>query len=560
MSSLNNRRRASARNGLAGRMHEFMHRLPQNSTRSAHAKPGQPLCGSPKRLARLVAVFALAAGTLVIGAGPASAHVELTSSDPATDTTVTGPLDRISLGFLNPITPVEDQFALLDGDGKTLRIMQILPAGEATTLEVVPHQPLAEGTYGLKWSARAGDSHPMVGTVSFTVAAPAAAVVPTETESERAAAGTVHPGTGTGMDHAMSAGLQRALEPPDTTGTERLAGVARFFAFGGLLLAVGGILYLAFVHRGTHAEGRRLIFLVRRAALLVFAGTLLELPLQAVILDGGSTDAIAAPDVYGELLSGAFGGGVLLRVLGAALVLVGMRMRLDAIAARDQDRGAFHDTTHDDEATLEQEVVPGRGGVATRMRPTRPVEHHRVRVEASPVAMAGAAALVASIAFIGHAASTEPRWLVVASALIHVTAGSLWVAGVAMLAATLWRRHRRGVELEAALLATRFSVAAVGAAAAVAITGLALGIAILGDLGSLFSTEFGRVLIVKVALVGVLVGLGAYNQKVLIPALERSRRRSRTAAHRLRRIVTAEVVTFLAVIAATAALVGSSST
>jgi len=539
-------------------MREFMRRLPLHATRPAHASPAPTLGRSPRWPVRLLAVFALAAGALTLGAGPASAHVELTSSDPPTDTAVIGPLERITLDFLNPVTPVEDQFALLDGDGKAIRIMQILPAGESTTLEVVPHQPLAAGAYGLKWSARAGDSHPLVGTVSFTVTA--AAAVTEDATTESAAADTAHPSGGTGAGHVMSANLQNALEPPSTTGAERLAGIARFFAYAGLLLAVGGILYLAFVHRGTHAEGRRLIFLVRRAALLVFAGTLLELPLQAVILDGGSTDAIAAPGVYGELFGGAYGGGVLLRVLGAALVLVGMRMRLDSIAAAERKKAGFREEDWDPDATIEQEIVPAAGPVATRTRPTRSVESHRVRVEASPVALAGAAALVASIAFIGHTASTEPRWLVVASAVVHVTAGSLWVAGVAMLAATLWRRHRQGVELEAALLATRFSVAAVGAVAAVAVTGLALGIAILGDFGSLFSTEFGRVLIVKVALVGVLVGLGGYNQKVLIPALERSPRRSRTAAHRLRRVVTAEVITFLAVIAATAALVGSSST
>jgi len=127
-----------------------------------------------------------------------------------------------------------------------------------------------------------------------------------------------------------------------------------------------------------------------------------------------------------------------------------------------------------------------------------------------------------------------------------------------MLAATLWRRHRQGAELEAALLATRFSVAAIGAVAAVAVTGLALGIVILGDMGALFSTEFGRLLVVKVALVVLLVALGAYNQRMVIPALER-RRTARKAGHRLRWIVTAEVVTFLAIIAVTAALVGADS-
>lgn len=517
---------------------------------------GSRFGGRRRWAARALATCALVGAALTIGAGPASAHVELTSSDPATGTTVTGPLEQISLGFLNPVTPVEDQFELLDGDGNTLRIMEILPAGEATTLEVVPHQPLVEGTYGLKWSARAGDSHPLVGTVSFTVAP--AATAPANTEGESAGGGSVHPQGSTGTDHAMSAGLQDALAPPDTTGAARLAGIARFFAYGGLLLAVGGILYLAFVHRGTLVEGRRLIFLVRRAALLVFVGTLIELPLQAVMLDGGSTDAIASPTVYGELFGGSFGRGVFVRILGATLVLVGMRMRLGTIEAQNADGAASREGAGDEDPTIEQPIVGG--AVATRTRPARPAASHRVRVEASPIAMAGAAALVASIIFIGHTASTEPRWLVVTSAVVHVIAGSLWVAGVAMLAATLWRRHRHGVELEAALLATRFSVAAVGAVAVVAVTGLALGIAILGDLGSLFSTAFGRVLIVKVLLVGVLVGLGAYNQRVLIPALERPGRRSRSAAHRLRRVVTAEVITFLAVIAATAALVGSSST
>jgi copper transport protein len=171
----------------------------------------------------------------------------------------------------------------------------------------------------------------------------------------------------------------------------------------------------------------------------------------------------------------------------------------------------------------------------------------------------GVIALVRSELFIGHTASTEPRWLVVASGAMHLLAGGLWVAGVAMLAATLWRRHRRGAELEAALLATRFSVAAIGSVVAVSVTGVALGVAILGDVGALTSTEFGRLLLVKIMLVIVLVALGAYNQRVVMPALER-RRRARRGGHRLRRVVTAEVVVFLAVIAVTAALVGADST
>jgi copper transport protein len=328
--------------------------------------------------------------------------------------------------------------------------------------------------------------------------------------------------------------------------------------YAGLLLAIGGILYLAFVHRGTKAEGRRLVFLVRRAAVLTILATVIELPSQAILV-GGSNDAILDIDAYSELLGAGFGIGVALKLLGAALVLGGMRMSLDRLEAEADARRA---RGPGGAPALEHERVP-RGGVATAVlspvAASQTLYTHRVRVASSPFAMLGVAALVGSELFIGHTASAGPRWLVILTAVAHLLAAGLWVAGVAMLAATLWGRHRHGAELEAALLATRFSVAAIGAVVAVSITGLVLGVTILGDLGALTSTEFGRLLIVKIVLVAALVGLGGYNQKVVIPSLER-RRTSRRAGHRLRWLVTAEVVTFLGVVAVTAVLVGANST
>jgi copper transport protein len=482
--------------------------------------------------------------TMVVGAGPASAHVELVGSEPAAGATVTGPIDHVTLTFVNPVTPVADQFALLDADGNPLEIASVTADAAGTTIDVVPAEPLQEGPVGLRWAARAGDAHPLVDTITFSVAASTPAEAPTgvtPTESEATDGGAEAPSA-----------LTAALEPNDTTTAERLAALSRFVTYIGLLLAVGGIIYLALVHRGTRDEGRRLTYLVRRAALLVIAGTLLEIPFQAAILAGSASWATTDLRTYGDVLHGDFAIGVLLRLAGAVLVLLGMRMTLDTAALPAS-------ATHFDDDPAEAARAGVHGAVATRTRPRWSTAAHRVRVEASPLAIAGAIALVASASFIGHTASTDPQWLVVTSAAVHLGAGGLWFAGVTMLAATLWRRRRRGTELDAALLVNRFSTAAVGAVAAVSITGIALALAILGNVGNLFSTDFGQLLLVKIALVGVLVLLGAYNHLVLGPALERPRT-ARTATHRLRTIATAEVALLLAVITLTAFLVGADST
>jgi hypothetical protein len=258
-----------------------------------------------------------------------------------------------------------------------------------------------------------------------------AASTPAPGESEPAPTGggnetsTKHP-SGATADHAASMELQAALEPADTGTASSFAAISRFLTYTGLLIAVGGILYLALVHRGTRGEGRRLVFLVRRAAVLTLVGTVAELPFQAILIDGGSTDAIASPEAYTTLLDGSFGGGVLLRVLGAAFVLVGMRMQLDRLGP-DQQR-----VRADAGPSAPDTEMFGGGGVATRVRPTETQNHHshRVRVESSPMALLGAAALVGSEVFIGHTASSEPRWLVIASSVVHLVAASLWVAAL----------------------------------------------------------------------------------------------------------------------------------
>jgi len=490
-----------------------------------------------RRFAAAVLALVIAAIVSIVGASPVWAHIDLADSDPQNVSTVDEPVELVRLTFTGAADPAVDQFAIEDPDGNAVPITSIAPEGDGATLIVTPAHPLAGGRHRVTWAIRSDDAHTMNGTIAFTVTA--AAVPAAVGEADDVPSSTIEAPPITAI---------AAASP--TQGAERVATVARWLVYTALLFCVGGLGYLTWVHRGSAAEGRRLAFLIRRAAVVVAAGALLEFLAQIIVFDGGSVGAVFSPAAWGDVLGASFGTGTLLRLAGAALVLAFLRIDLDHTFVLDGAIG-FDELSARDLALLDE---PGTG-VATKLAPTAP-PLVRLRVEASPVAFVGAALLVASEGFLGHTATTQPRLLVVASDAGHLVAGGLWAAGAVMLAATISRRHRRGLPLDARLLATRFSVVATWSLVGVAITGMALAWGILGDLSALWTTTFGQVLLVKVAVVAVIGALGGYNKKVLVPALIEG---GEDADHQFRRTVTAEAALFGVVLALTAVLVASSA-
>lgn len=491
-----------------------------------------------RRCAAGGAALVIAGIVLVIGAPPVWAHISLTESDPANVSTVARPVEVVRLTFSGQAEAVKDQFVIEDPTGSVVPIASIEPEGDGTTMVVTPAHPLAGGRHRVSWAIRSGDSHTMTGTVAFTVTA---AAVPAESGTVSA----TPPST-----------IATATEPMGDRGAatqsaERTATLARWLVYTALLFCVGGLGYLAWVHRGSAAEGRRLVFLVRRAALVVAVAAVVEFLAQVIVFDGGSTSALVSPSAWGDVLTAGFGTGTALRLLGAGLVLLFLRIDLDHTFVLEGDRG-FDELSASDFALLGD---PDTGGIATRLDASAP-PLVRLRVEASPIAFIGAAMLVVSEAFIGHTATIEPRLLVIASDAGHLVAAGLWAAGAVMLAATIGRRHRRSLPLDARLLATRFSVVAGWSLAVVAVTGAALAWEILGGVDALWSTAFGRVLMIKVMAVAAIAALGAYNHKVLVPALTNG---DEQADDRFRRTVTVEAVLFGVVLALTAVLVASSA-
>jgi putative copper resistance protein D len=167
--------------------------------------------------------------------------------------------------------------------------------------------------------------------------------------------------------------------------------------------------------------------------------------------------------------------------------------------------------------------------------------------------MAGALA-VASLAMTGHA--SEPGgWRGVAHAIAdaaHLIAAGVWLGGLVPLARSLaFTSNDCG---EAGRLLTRFSGVGIIAVGLLVISGVANSWFLVGTLGRLFATAYGRVLVVKIVLFLAMAGLAAANRFWIAPALAAPSPQDPRWLSRIRRHVAFEQALGLAVLAAVSVL------
>jgi copper transport protein len=141
----------------------------------------------------------------------------------------------------------------------------------------------------------------------------------------------------------------------------------------------------------------------------------------------------------------------------------------------------------------------------------------------------------------GHALDVGQPTLEVPVDLLHVAAASVWLGGLLSLALHL----RRGDSSETVV--RRFSTLALGSVLVLAATGLIRAFAELGAVHQLWSTSYGRFLIAKTVLLGILVAIGWANRYRVIPRLVGRR-------PALLRNVVAELLLFVGLISAVAFL------
>lgn len=127
----------------------------------------------------------------------------------------------------------------------------------------------------------------------------------------------------------------------------------------------------------------------------------------------------------------------------------------------------------------------------------------------------GAACLVVSGA-IGHPAAIHPL-LSIPSKIVHLLAGAIWLGGLIWLVTVI---HREDVDFP--VEARRVSATALVCVIAILLSGVLQTALFLNTPGDLIHSGYGRLALIKMAGLAVLIGLGAFNRFLLLPAVEDS--------------------------------------
>ena len=171
------------------------------------------------------------------------------------------------------------------------------------------------------------------------------------------------------------------------------------------------------------------------------------------------------------------------------------------------------------------------GAVFAAIAPVYPV--------VEPVAFALAFLLLPGPSIAGHALDRGRTPIEFVADVLHVAAASVWLGGLVALGLSLRRPGDHQVTLR------RFSTIAVVSIGVLAVTGVVRALSELDSVSQLWTTGYGRALIIKTVLLGALVAIGWVNRYRLIPRLR---------LDGLRRNVAAELILFGGLIVAVALL------
>jgi copper transport protein len=245
--------------------------------------------------------------------------------------------------------------------------------------------------------------------------------------------------------------------------------VIRFAAFSALVLLVGGFAFLGLVWPAgaALARPRKLLWAAWSAAVIT---TAVGIPVQGVYAAGLPLSKVFSSTVLSGVLDERFG-----KVWGARLVLLAlMALVLAALGRRPVPEGRG----------LPPALLAGGGilGVGLLLTP----------------------------GLAGHASTQDLVPLAIASDVVHLVSVSLWLGGLAMLAAAALPRR---LPDELAAIVPRFSRIAFGAVITILATGTFQGWREVRSKAALTDTTYGRLLIIKVVLFALLVGLGGLSRR-----------------------------------------------
>lgn len=457
------------------------------------------------------------------------AHEALERSIPARGAHLSAAPRQLRLTFTERPELTFTRLRLL-GPGNASVALGALSLDSVRTVVASINGPLTGGTYTVVWQVAGADGHPVRGQYTFTIAPGAtglgAAYGDTTAASPRAGErGATVPAPG---QPPLPPGHHDAASMPSggDFGAESPAYVAlRWAQYTALLLVLGALafhyLVLGFLRRRQNPDSPMLPAARARAATIglwaaaaLGVTTLLRLYAQSYAMHGPA-DALDAGLIGTMLQRTTWGWGWLLQVVGVFLALGGF-----ARARR---------------APGEDGAGPHRAGWA--------------------LAALGALALAFTPALSGHAsAAPKLTGLAVVSDALHVIGAGGWLGSLLFVLAAgipaAMRLHDGERGQAVANLINAFSPTALIFAGIAATTGVFAAWIHLGSVPALWQSSYGQTLLLKLAILSVVAGTGAYNWLRVRPALGDVK-----GAERIRRSATVELGVGVLVLVVTAVLV-----
>ncbi|MCC9309360.1 FixH family protein [Kitasatospora sp. RB6PN24] len=436
---------------------------------------------------RKVLAWLTTAGTVLVlllgAAGPAAAHAALLQTDPAQNSVVATAPTAVTLTFSEGVTLSGDSVRVLDPSGKQVDTGGPGHAdGKDDTATVGLRGGLANGTYTVAWRAISEDTHPVGGAFTFSIGAPSdTSVNPSSVQGENA-------------DGTVAA----------------LYAIGRAVAYGAFALLVGAAAFvLVCWPRGAASRAVQRLLMSGWVALL--AATVAVLLLRGPYERGtGLSQVLDLSLVRGTLnerLGTALAARLLLLAAGGVFLslLVG---QLGSTPLGDEEAPADGGPEDEEpgggeprEAVDEEEAELRELERRARLRP-----HREARLALGIGGLALALALAATWAAADHAAVGIQPWLALPFDLLHLIAMACWLGGLVTLLVGL--RHGAG-----AAAAERFSRLAMASVAVLVVTGVYQAWRGVGSWGALTSTEYGRLLLIKVGLVLLMVGTAWFSRR-----------------------------------------------
>lgn len=442
----------------------------------------------------------------------AFAHGVLRSAAPGAGDHLSLAPRELRLTFTEAVELAVTRLSLIGPDGPVPLALLTLDADSATVLIGGIDGPLVSGVYTVNWQVVGVDGHPVRGQYTFIIAPGAQGLTPV-------AVGSIVPGQESppAVHHdavTFPTGSSFGAESP------MYAGV-RWLTFLGLLGVIGVVafrlLVLPLVWRRQESAGLALIgpasdraaWLGIRMAGLVGAAALIRLYSQSYAMHGGQS-ALNPTLIWTMLSRTIWGWGWILQAVGVALALVGF------VLARKSSRTGW------------------------------------------AMATLGAVALAFTPGLSGHAAATpELAGIAIIADGLHVLGAGGWLGSLLLVlvvgipVALRLEDEKRAAAV--ASLVNAFSPTALFFAGIVVSTGVFAAWLHLGEIPALWQTPYGRVLLLKLAVLSVVFGTGAYNFLRVKPTLG-----DPISTQRLQRSAALELAVGVVVLAITAVLVATS--